>query len=356
MLSRYTVLLSFAVTALALSSGDLTVKLSAVSPTVASIDDIILTAVVSNPTSKDIKFVKFNTVLDELPTKSFKVKKGDADVLFSGVDVVPAITEDSAFVTIPAGGSIAVNHTVSASYDFESAGAGTFTFDAITNLRVSEGGKMTHFALDAASVDVEVTADVAKRTVFPESANLRASNPVCNDAGRRNQLAAALDEARAVAGGAAHNIRADPNSANFRTYFNNHNRNDIWYNFDRIAGNYGGNRGLHCVDRAGGLCSNPGIAAYVWLVTSGGNIISSESYFCNWFFTSTRDLRSTCSGVNFPSTRANVMLHELTHGDFASGDIVYDCPGSRALGDADKKKNADNYTCFAMHNWKQYNC
>ncbi|TFK97313.1 Deuterolysin metalloprotease family-domain-containing protein [Pterulicium gracile] len=358
MLARYAALLSFAVTALALSSGDLTVKLSAVSPTVSSIEDIILTAVVSNPTSEDIKFVKFNSVLDELPTKSFLVKKGDSDVLFSGVDIVPAITEDAAFVTIPAGGSIAMNHTVAASYDFESAGAGTFTFNAVTNLRVSEGGEITHFALDAASVDVEVNGDVAKRTVFPETASLRTSTPVCSNASRKNYLGAALSEARAVAGGAAANIRQSPNSANFKTYFNNHNRNDIWYNFDRIAGDLAssGNRGLHCVDRAGGICKNGGIAAYVLLVTSGGNIIGSEAYFCDWFFTSTRDLRSTCSGTNFPSTRTNVMLHELTHAIFASGDIVYDCPGSRGLSDANKKKNADNYTCFAMHNWKQHNC
>ncbi|TFL03478.1 Deuterolysin metalloprotease family-domain-containing protein [Pterulicium gracile] len=358
MLARYAALLSFAATALALSSGDLTVKLSAVSPTVSSIDDIILTAVVSNPTSEDIRFVKFNSVLDELPTKSFKVKKGDVDVTFSGVDVVPAITEDAAFITVPAGGSIAVNHTVAASYDFESVGAGTFTFDAITNLRVAEGNEITHFVLDAASVDVEVTDDVSKRSLFPESANLRTSTPVCNDANRRNYLAASLTEARAVAGGAAANIRQSPNSANFATYFNNHNRNDIWYNFDRIAGDLAssGNRGLHCVDRAGGICKNGGIAAYVLLVTSGGNIVGSEAYFCDWFFTSTRDLRSTCSGTDFPLTRTNVMLHELTHAIFASGDIVYGCPGSRGLGDADKKKNADNYTCFGMHNWKQYNC
>lgn len=158
---------------------------------------------------------------------------------------MPAITEDAAFITVPAGGSIAVNHTVAASYDFESVGAGTFTFDAITNLRVAEGNEITHFVLDAASVDVEVTDDVSKRSLFPESANLRTSTPVCNDANRRNYLAASLTEARAVAGGAAANIRQSPNSANFATYFNNHNRNDIWYNFDRIAGDLAssGNRG-----------------------------------------------------------------------------------------------------------------
>lgn len=62
-------------------------KLTAVASSVASIDDIILTAVVSNPTAEDIKLVKFNSVLDKLPTKSFKVKKGDEEVKFHGIDV-----------------------------------------------------------------------------------------------------------------------------------------------------------------------------------------------------------------------------------------------------------------------------
>ncbi|TFK98481.1 hypothetical protein BDV98DRAFT_572745 [Pterulicium gracile] len=356
-------LLTFAATALALSSGDLTVKLSAVSPVVASIDDIILTAVVSNPTSEDIKFVKFGSVLDELPTKSFNVRKGDEAVTFSGVEIIPALDIDAAFITIPAGGSIAVNHTVAASYAFEAAGTGVFTFETSVNLQVADGpdSELAHFVLESTSVDVEVTDDVAKRSVFPDDdeseVGLRTSTPVCDNATRRNFLAAALKEARAVAGGAATNIKQSPNSARFKTYFNDASRNDIWYNFDRVAGDLAssGNRGLHCKDRAGGLCAGGGVGAYVRLVTSGNNIISSEAYFCDWFF-GTKDLKAICNGTNFPQTRVNVMLHELTHAVFRSTDTVYGCPGSRGLSSANKKKNADNYTCFALHNYLANTC
>lgn len=133
-------------------------------------------------------------------------------------------------MTIPAGGSIAVNHTVAASYDFEAVGAGTFTFETTGNLQVFEGAgsELTSYNLPAASVDVTITDDVAKRTVFPESeVSLMTSTPVCDDVNGRKFLASALSEARAVAGGAAANIRQQPNSGNFATYFENANRDEI---------------------------------------------------------------------------------------------------------------------------------
>lgn len=158
---------------------------------------------------------------------------------------MPALGSEDAFVTIAAGESIAVNHTVATSYDFEAVGPGTFTFEVITNLQVSEGDEITHFALDAASVDVEVTDDVTKRTVFPDGSSSRTSTPVCDDGNRRQYMADALTEARAVAGGAAHNIRQDPWSGNYNDYFNHANHDEVWWNFDRIAGDLpsSGNRG-----------------------------------------------------------------------------------------------------------------
>ncbi|TFK98451.1 hypothetical protein BDV98DRAFT_533901 [Pterulicium gracile] len=354
MLSRSAILVSLAAVALGLSTGDLTVKLSAVSSTVSSIDDIILTAVVSNPTSEDIKVVKFGTILDELPTKAFKVKKGDADVDFTGIDVIPDTSDDAAFITIPAGQSIALNHTVAASYDFESSGTGTFTFSTITNFQVSEASELTYFsAAESESVSVEVTDDVSKRFVFPEDAGsvgLRTSTPVCSDTNRRNFLAASLSEARAVAGGAAANIRQSPNSARLNTYFGNANRDDLWYNFDRVAGDLAssGNRGLHCVDRAGGACSGGGVVAYT-------NYAVFQAYFCNSFF-SAQPLSAICGSSTINFGRANVMLHELTHAVFGSNDVVYGCPGSKNLSVADKKRNADNYSCFALELHRSLKC
>lgn len=78
--------LSAAVLAAPRAADSLTVS---VVPTADSFksSEIVLNATVSNPTDKDIKVVKFNTVLDDLPTLSFHAKKDSKDVSFKGIRV-----------------------------------------------------------------------------------------------------------------------------------------------------------------------------------------------------------------------------------------------------------------------------
>lgn len=84
---RAGVVLSLTALALGLSSGDLHVSLKAISSSVQSVDDIILTAVVSNPTKEDIRVIAKNNVLDRSATRSFALSKDDSSVLFTGVRV-----------------------------------------------------------------------------------------------------------------------------------------------------------------------------------------------------------------------------------------------------------------------------
>lgn len=84
---RVGIVLSLSALALGLSSGDLHVSLKAISSSVHSVDDIILTAVVSNPTAADIRVIAKNNVLDGSATSSFAVSKDDKSVLFTGVRV-----------------------------------------------------------------------------------------------------------------------------------------------------------------------------------------------------------------------------------------------------------------------------
>lgn len=86
---RSAILLSLTTLALGLSTGDLTVTVNAVSAKVSSIEDIILTAVVSNPTDSDIRVIKLANVLDESSSESFKVSKDGKDVDFTGIYVSP---------------------------------------------------------------------------------------------------------------------------------------------------------------------------------------------------------------------------------------------------------------------------
>ena len=68
-------------------SEDLKVELSG-AESVTSIDDVKITAAVTNTGSEAVKVLKYGTVLDsQLPTRSFHVTKDDADVAFTGIKV-----------------------------------------------------------------------------------------------------------------------------------------------------------------------------------------------------------------------------------------------------------------------------
>lgn len=84
---RSAILLSLTTLALGLSTGDLTVTLNAVSNKVSSIEDIILTAVVSNPTDADIRVIRSANVLDGSASDSFRVSKEGKKVTFTGLIV-----------------------------------------------------------------------------------------------------------------------------------------------------------------------------------------------------------------------------------------------------------------------------
>ncbi|KAG5644344.1 hypothetical protein DXG03_008641 [Asterophora parasitica] len=246
---RAALLLSLATVALGLSSGDLKVTLNAVSSSVSSVDDIVISAVISNPTDKDIRVIAKNNILDTSATRSFTVKKDGKDVLFAGIrvrrlfplahestDATPLqatfdLTANGVYKTIPARSSIAVNHTgLGALYDFETFGTGAFNFEA--NKIFLTGPNTSPLVVDAPAVIVEVTDDVQKRLLLSPSL----SNPTCSDGNKLNVIRTSLAEARAMAGGAATDIKSHPNSAEFKTYFGNNNRDDIWWRMDIIAG------------------------------------------------------------------------------------------------------------------------
>lgn len=94
-------------TTAAVSPSSLAVSITPIANTVGSIDDVTLSAIISNPTTEDIKVLKYGTVLDDLPvsvlktysaphlpilishlqTRSFVVTKGGKNVEFTGIRV-----------------------------------------------------------------------------------------------------------------------------------------------------------------------------------------------------------------------------------------------------------------------------
>lgn len=65
----------------------LTVTVTPSAPSVESISELSFQASVHNPTDQEIKVLKYGTVLDTLPTRSFVVTKDGKEVDFSGIRV-----------------------------------------------------------------------------------------------------------------------------------------------------------------------------------------------------------------------------------------------------------------------------
>ncbi|KAF8067648.1 hypothetical protein FPV67DRAFT_1780705 [Lyophyllum atratum] len=352
---RSALLLSLATLALGLSAGDLKVSLKAVSSSVKSVDDIVISAVVTNPTDKDIRVIAKNNILDPTATKSFSVSKGAENVVFSGIRATYDFSAEGVYRTIPAGSSIAVNHTGFGSlYDFAHSGTGTFSF-APNNL-FQTGVDQPALVVKTPAIQVEVTDDVQKREqLYP-----RLSTPQCADGGRLQVLRDSLTYARSLAGGAASDIRTHPNSAEYNSYFGGNSQDDIWYRHDIIAGDLAssGTRIIGCTDPAGICGGSGGVIAYTLVGTSNGQIVSSDIYTCDIFFTVVKPTPSVCTD-GFDSTissRGGVILHELSHATSGTSDLGYGCSVAAGLSVADKRNNADNYRCMGLSIYKHYNC
>ncbi|KAL0580030.1 hypothetical protein V5O48_001964 [Marasmius crinis-equi] len=359
MFSRSAFILLSALTrlALALNQGDLTVSLKAVESSVKSASDIVITAVVSNPTGNDIRVLKTHNVLDTSATQSFDIKSADGkDVTFAGIKASFDLTHDSLYVTIPAGQSVAVNHTVSPFYDFSSFSSGTtFSFTAHSTAFQS-GADDTPIVVESDTVQVQVTDDLSFTPFFTQPASL--STPTCSDGGRKQVITDALKYARSLAGGAATDITSsNPNGPHFQTYFGGNSNQDIWFNLDRVAGDQVGNRGIFCsIDHADAtsFCNgNPGVIAYTVV---GGS--ETPIYVCELFFQA-GTTPSICDTHSYDSTMAStggIILHELSHAVFGADDVTYGCSACAALSPADKKRNADNYRCIGLNVYLDWNC
>ncbi|KAG6875590.1 hypothetical protein C0993_008422 [Termitomyces sp. T159_Od127] len=163
------VLLSLTTLALGLSSSVLEVSVSAIASTVASVDDIVISAMISNPTDKDIRVIARNNILDTSPTRSFNVSNAnDEIVLFTGPGGI--------YMTIPAGGYVVVNLTnIGALYDFESYGAGTFTFVPIA---LFQGGPASPIeVVDIPALKIKITHDVKRRDPYHRLTTAECSDP-----------------------------------------------------------------------------------------------------------------------------------------------------------------------------------
>ncbi|KAL0950392.1 hypothetical protein HGRIS_010352 [Hohenbuehelia grisea] len=336
-------------------SGGLSVKVSGPAASVESIDELKLTAEITNTGSEDVKVLKYGTILDDkLPTRSFSITKDGSAVPFTGIKMQVSIADadDTAYTVIPAGKSVTVQHDVASLFDFESAGTGTFSFEPITTFQVASANErvaritdLTKIESTASKVEVAVTSDVAKRGL---SQDKRAVS-VCSTASRKSFIDASYSEAKSLASQAVSYINSRGASDSvYRAYFGATATSRVTSILSAVANENSGSRTLSCTDSLG-ACSS-GVIAYTATATT--NI-----YFCSLFFS---EVASTalCSGTSVASrnVRGGTTLHELTHAVGRTVDVGYGCSFDQGLSDAQSIQNADNFNCFTTQVYASTRC
>ncbi|KAL0062457.1 hypothetical protein AAF712_010669 [Marasmius tenuissimus] len=350
---RASVLLSFTALALALAPGDVKVSVNAVSSSVRSIDDMVLTAVVSNPSSKDVRVFTFNNILDDQPTRSFSVTKDGKEVAFTGIYATPDLSNEANWVTIPAGQAVSVNHTVSNLYNFEPHGAGTYIFSPYAFFQSDASEPPLVVDVESVNVEVERDGDVSFRYLVPPSASF--STVTCTDTQRAQILNNSREDAKFLANNTLADIRIHPNSESWNKFFGGANKDEVVRRFTLIAEDFG-TRNIHCNEDPAAACNRA--AAYVLFdYDRAGNIIGSDIYTCDVFyrFSDTPDIcRMQINDIN--ASRGGIMLHELSHATVRTRDIAYYCQNVQRLSPEQKLNNADSYQCMALNIYRLSNC
>ncbi|KAF8885804.1 Deuterolysin metalloprotease family-domain-containing protein [Infundibulicybe gibba] len=322
----------------------LSVKLTGPSDSISSLNDLKLTATVTNTGAEDVKVLKYGTILDDkMPTKSFTVTKDGEAIPFTGIKLSVSLdqVDDSAFATIPAGETVTVNHdSILRIVNFASAGAGTFTFEPITSFQVAGAQEaataLTRVEAQAApTVNINITGDISQREL--QHVNKRAVD-ICTTASRKSFIDAAYSEGKSLASTASSYISSHGADTLYKAYFGATATSRVTSILNAVASESSSSRTLSCVDSLG-ACSS-GVIAYTVISTT--NI-----YFCSIFFNEVATA-NLCSGTTVASrnARGGTTLHELTHAVGGTDDIQYGCAADQALSDANSVANADNFNCF----------
>ncbi|TRM67412.1 Deuterolysin metalloprotease family-domain-containing protein [Schizophyllum amplum] len=320
----------------------LTVDVTAPS-SAASLDDLKLTATVTNTNSEDVKILKYGTVLDKLPTRSFTVTKGDAAIDFTGVKASVQLNDD-AYMTIKAGESVSVEHNLASLYDFTSAGAGSFTFEPKAEFKVGAADEAISEKVESTTNSVTIDiSDVAKPSMQEKRATVS-----CSDSSLASFISSSYSEAKELASIAADYISSNGADSLFTAYYGGSSTSTVSSKFSAVASESDSSRTLNCSDPYD-VCDGNVIAYTV--------IATTDIYFCDIFYDEV-ETSSLCTGTTVASRsiRGGTTLHELTHAVADTDDITYGCSADQALSDSQSVLNADNYNCFSTQVYQNTQC
>ncbi|PFH47135.1 hypothetical protein AMATHDRAFT_152893 [Amanita thiersii Skay4041] len=330
----------------------ITVELSA-PKTVNTIDDLKLTASVTNTGSEAVKLLRYATILDDkLPTKSFTITKDGSEVAFQGVKLAVSLQDldDTAFTTLSAGESLTVTHEIAALFDFESAGAGTFniepsvTFQAVSAEERLASATFHEISATGSKVDVEISGDLARRQMKQS----KRAVDTCTNSSLRSFIDASYSEAKTLARVSSSYVSTHGADSLYQQYFKSNPTSTVISVLNAVANENSSSRTLNCNDPLGACTS--GVIAYTVISTT--NI-----YYCSIFYNEV-PTSSLCTGtsVSSRSVRGGTTLHELTHAVAGTTDVIYGCANDIALSASNSIRNADNYNCFTTQVYQNTQC
>ncbi|KAI0773565.1 Metalloprotease [Fomes fomentarius] len=330
-------------------------EISLTAPTeVHSIDDIKLTAAVTNTGSEAVKVLKYGTVLDnQFPTRSFFVSKDGIAANFTGIKLQLDLEalDDSAYVTLPAGETVVIEHDVAPLFNFEALGTGTFEFEPVTDFQYIEAdAKPNAYQVSAKKVKVNVKGDVMKRELKALEKRSRVS---CSNSSQSSFISSSYSEGQSLASIAANYISSRGADSLFTSYFGTGSTTTVRNVFTAVANENSSSRTLNCADPYS-VCGN-GVIAYTAITSTSSNI-----YYCSIFYNEVASSR-LCSGTTVASRniRGGTTLHELTHAVSGTTDVGYGCAFDQNLGQTNPSqaaRNADNYNCFATQVYQNTQC
>ncbi|KAK0443943.1 Deuterolysin metalloprotease family-domain-containing protein [Desarmillaria tabescens] len=362
--------LSFASVALASPhhkrAGELVVELSGPSGSVNSAD-LVLTASITNTGSEDVKVLKYGTILDDLPTRSFVVTNDatQSQVPFTGVKLSVSMdnSPEAAYTTIASGQTVNVTHDVSAIYDFGETGK--YTFTPISSFRAAAPGvsladisSLSKVSADSSSIGVEISS-VTKRELQSKHESRSSDVQVldkravvsCSSSSESSFISASYTEGKALASLSSSYVSSNGASDSlYRSYFGSTATSTVIRVLNAVASESSSSRTLSCTD-AYNVCDGNVIAYTV--------ISTTDIYFCDIFFDEVPST-SLCSGTTVAArnVRGGTTLHELqlTHAVADTDDITYGCSADQALSDSQSAINADNYNCFTTQVYQNEEC
>ncbi|KAI3598455.1 deuterolysin m35 metalloprotease [Moniliophthora roreri] len=327
----------------------LSVKVTGPASSVNSVKDLKFTAEVTNNGAEAVKVLKYGTVLDSLPTRSFTVTKDGQPVNFSGVKLSVSLNNDNAYTTIESGQTVSVTHEVDSLFDFATAGAGKYSFQPITEFRVAgidqqaaHPAALAQVSTTSEAIEVEVTGDLGKR-------EWKRATTQCSNSAQASFIEASYTESKDLARIASSYVSSAGRSDSlFTAYFGGNSVSAVTGILDRVADENDSSRTLSCTDDFGVCDGN--VIAYTLISTT--NI-----YYCDIFFNEV-DTQSLCGGttVNARNVRGGTTLHEMTHATSNTDDITYGCPADQALSDSQQINNADNFNCFVTQVYANTQC